>query len=110
MKSDNVSVSDLFFTMNRDTRDFLRKADDFIARYRRDEDESPIAFYGDEVPADTPHRRMAITTARQIVSELGNLTYDGQTEDDVRAVFQNVSLLCSALVQEMEVPTHEENL
>lgn len=110
MKNDNISVADLFQHMNKDTSDFLRKADDFIARYKREEDESPIAFYADEVPPATPHRRLAITTARQIVSELGNLTYDGQTEDDVRAVFQNVSLLCFALVQEMEVPTNEEDL
>lgn len=75
---------------------------EYNQRVRRVEDREEImAFFPDDVPEDTPHRQTALNAARQIIDELNNLTYEGNTSDDVIAIFQAVAQFSGAATMDM---------
>ncbi|MBR5022283.1 MAG: hypothetical protein IKY18_03665 [Oscillospiraceae bacterium] len=75
----------------------------FLDKYthKTEDKEEVMAFFPEDVPAETPYRETAITAARQIIDELNNLTYDGKTEEDVRAIFHAVAFFAGAATFEM---------
>lgn len=83
--------------------------DKYTTHVRRNEDHEEImAFCPEDVPEDTPHRETAINAARQIVDELNNLTYEGKTEEDVRAIFQSIAFFAGSASFDMNEEEEED--